>query len=163
MKDYLNIHEKIDLFINLLKILNYNNNTHIPELFLTQMYFVLNNIDFLNWMNIDEKINIFENISWILIKLKKNNRLNFIDDDKLLYNILTYENECFNIINKILKKNINFSNYNLAKTSIYSLITNINIFIDIQDYYFDNIKNKYIKHLFYKSKSKLVNYIKLYI
>jgi hypothetical protein len=48
------------------------------------------------------------------------------------------------------------------KESTYSLLTIINIFIDIEDYYFDNIKDKYITDLFYKNNlnmSVMINYL----
>lgn len=149
--NYLNIHEKIDLFINLIKMLLRESNENLLDNFIIYIYYIFDNINFLEWMNIDEKIIIFELISKILLKLKNCNKLNCDYIDNILYYILYYENECFNLLTKILETTIDFSIYNIMKSSTYNLLTIINIFIDIEDYYFDNIKDKYISDLFYKN------------
>lgn len=173
--NYLNIHEKINLFIDITKILlKYTDNIDntddmIYDNFINQIYYVFDNIDFLEWMNIDEKIDIFELISKIFVKLKKINKLTkFENDDNLLFYILNYENICFNILTKILETNVDFSIYNLMKKSAYNLMTIINIFIDIEDYYlntfntFNTFDKKYISDLFYKNNlntTVIINYL----
>jgi len=162
IQNYLNIHEKIDLFTNLMKILLRESNENILDNFVIYIYFIFNNINFLEWMNIDEKIIIFELLAKIFMKLKKYKKLNSDYSDNILYYILYYENECFNLLTKILEKNIDFTLYNLIKGSTYNLLTIINIFIDIEDYYFENIKDKYITDLFYKNNlnmSVMINYL----
>ena len=161
---YLNIHEKFNLFNDITKLLIYDRTNYIPNNYLDNMIYVFLNIKFLTWMTIDEKISLFNILSKILLKIKKLNKLNdnFNNCDKLLYYTLYFENECFNLLTTLLNTEIEFTIYNFMKESVYNLITSINIFTEISDYYFDNIKNKYIKDLFYKNNlniSVMLNYI----
>jgi hypothetical protein len=161
---YLNIHEKFNLFIDITKILIDDKSNYVPINYLDQMIYIFENIKFLTWITIDEKISVFNILSKILLKIKKLNKLsdNINNYDTLLYHILYFENECFNLLTNLLNMEIEFNIYNLMKESVYNFIAAINIFTEICDYYFDNIKDKYIKDLFYKNNlniSVMLNYI----
>lgn len=161
---YLNIHEKFNLFIDITKILIDDKSNYVPINYLDQMIYIFENIKFLTWITIDEKISVFNILSKILLKIKKLNKLsdNVNNYDTLLYHILYFENECFNLLTNLLNMEIEFNIYNLMKESVYNFIAAINIFTEICDYYFDNIKDKYIKDLFYKNNlniSVMLNYI----
>jgi len=161
---YLNIHEKFNLFVDVTKILIDDKSNYIPTNYLHKMIYIFENIKFLTWMTIDEKISLFNILSKILLKIKKLNKLsdNINNCDTLLYHILYFENECFNLLTNLLNMEIEFNIYNLMKESIYNFITAINIFTEITNYYFDNIKDKYIKDLFYKNNlniSVMLNYM----
>ena len=160
----LNIHEKTQLFIDISNFLLNDKINYIPSNFIKLINYYISNIKFISWSNIDEKIIILENISKLLLEIKKKNELYFDDFDNMIYNILYLETEIFNMIKIILQTNILYTNYNLIKNTIYTFITILNIFNDILYIYFNLCKenNIYYGDLLHKNNLIINIYVNFF-
>jgi len=164
INDNLNIHEKTSLFIKLCKIITNEKQKYIPYNFIFYINYYLSNVKFLDWSNLDEKINIFLFISKVLLKLYKLKKIDFNQSDELLYNLIYYEGEIFKLLEYIYKTNVTFINYTLIKESLYGLINVLNIFGEIENYILNilinnNIDKKEYDYIFYKSNLNLSSYL----
>jgi len=164
INDNLNIHDKTSLFIKLCKIITNEKQKYIPYNFIFYINYYLSNVKFLDWSNLDEKINIFLFISKVLLKLYKLKKIDFNQSDELLYNLIYYEGEIFKLLEYVYKTNVTFINYTLIKESLYGLINVLNIFGEIENYILNilinnNIDKKEYDYIFYKSNLNLSSYL----
>ena len=159
--DIINIHEKTSLFIDIAKLIIDKSFNYIPKNLIEYIDYFITKIKFISWSELDEKIILFELISKLLLLLKNNEQLFFTDYDNMLYNILYLESECFNVVKIILNTEVLYSNYNIIKSSLYNLITILNIYNDVLNIYFDLCKtnNKYYADLLHKNNLITNTYI----
>ena len=173
INDNLNIHEKTSLLIKICKIITHEKQNYIPYNLIFYINHYLSNVKFLEWSNLDEKINIFLFISQILLKLyridhfnqfNQFNQFNLNEQNELLYNMVYYEGEIFKLLEYIFKTNTTFINYTLIKESLYGLINVLNIFGEIENYILNNVLNNNIDiknydYIFYKSNLNISSYL----
>ena len=164
INDKLNIHEKTSLLIKLCNLISNEKQKYIPFNFIFYLNHYLSNVKFLEWSNLDEKINIFLFISKILLKLYKSDQIKSNQNDELLYNLVYYENEIFKLLEIIYKTSTTFINYTLIKESLYGLINVLNIFSEIENYILevllnDSIDKKKYDYIFYKSNLNISSYL----
>lgn len=164
----LNIHDKTLLLIKICKYISNDSYKNVPLNMIYYINYYLSNIKFLEWSTFDEKINIVMLISKTLFKIYQHN---LIHNNKsypnllqsLLYNLLYYEKECFNIIEFVLKNDITYNTYTLLKDTIYGLINTLNIFVEIEIYICEklNISFQYedYDYIMYKNNLNTTSYV----
>ncbi len=164
----LNIHDKTLLLLKLCKIISNDSYKNIPIDMIYYINYYLTNVKFLDWSSFDEKINIILVLSKILFKIYQ---YNLIHNDELypdllqnlLYNIIYYEKECFNIIEFVLKNDITYNTYTLLKETIYGLVNTLNIFVEIEIYLCEklNILFQFEKYdyIIYKNNLNITSYV----
>lgn len=164
----LNIHDKTLLLIKICKYISNDSYKNVPLNMIYYIDYYLSNIKFLDWSTFDEKINIIMLISKTLFKIYQHNLIhnNELYPDllqSLLYNLLYYEKECFNIIEFVLKNDITYNTYTLLKDTIYGLINTLNIFVEIEIYLCEklNILFQFEKYdyIMYKNNLNITSYV----
>lgn len=164
----LNIHDKTLLLIKICKYISNDSYKSVPLNMIYYIDYYLSNIKFLEWSTFDEKINIIMLISKTLFKIYQHNLIHNNESypnllQSLLYNLLYYEKECFNIIEFVLKNDITYNTYTLFKDTIYGLINTLNIFVEIEIYICEklNILFQYedYDYIMYKNNLNTTSYV----
>ena len=164
----LNIHDKTLLLIKICKYISNDSYKNIPLNMIYYIDYYLSNVKFLDWSTFDEKINIIMIISKTLFKIYHHNHINYKESNpdllyNLLYNLLFYEKECFNIIELVLKNEITYTTYTLLKDTIFGMINTLNIFVEIEIFLCEklNILSKYedYDYIIYKNNLNISSYV----
>lgn len=141
--DLINIHDKLTIFLKIASIFTIYDMINIPLNYVDTLLIFFKSVKFLDWSTIDECIDIFNNISKMLLILDNKSILFNTKCDELLYEILNYEDTLLKFVETYINKNINYISYTSIKSILYDLINIINVFSHIESNLINHMNNNY--------------------